>query len=118
MEIAGRDTPSLDEGVRNATRTVEQARSGAHNVIDKASDAARPMVERVASGAHRAVDSIAGAAGQAAETLGVKGEQLKDAQLRAMEQCRGYVRDNPLASLGIAVAAGFILSWLVGSRSR
>jgi hypothetical protein len=39
------------------------------------------------------VDKIAGAAGQAAETLGVTGEQLKNAQVHAMEQCRGYVRD-------------------------
>jgi ElaB/YqjD/DUF883 family membrane-anchored ribosome-binding protein len=73
-------------------------------------------VERIASGAHQAVDKIAGAAGQAAETIGVKGEQLKKAQVRAMEQCRGYVRDYPVTSLGIAIAAGFLLSRLWSSR--
>jgi ElaB/YqjD/DUF883 family membrane-anchored ribosome-binding protein len=73
-------------------------------------------VDRLASGAHQAVDKIADAAGQAAETLGVKGEQLKNAQMQAMEQCRGYVRDHPVMSLGIAVAAGFLLSRLLSSR--
>jgi ElaB/YqjD/DUF883 family membrane-anchored ribosome-binding protein len=32
------------------------------------------------------------------------------------ENCREYVRDNPVTSLGIAVAAGFLLSRLLSSR--
>jgi len=106
------------ESSRTAARAVDQASAGAHTAIDKVSDAARPMVDRVSSGAHRAVDKIAGVANRAAETLGVKGGQLKDVQARAMEQCRGYVRDNPLASIGIAVAAGFVLSRLLALTSR
>jgi ElaB/YqjD/DUF883 family membrane-anchored ribosome-binding protein len=69
-------------------------------------------VDRVAAGAHRAADKIADAAGEAAETLGAKGEQFKNAQMRALQQCRGYVRDNPVTSLGVAMAAGFVLSRL------
>jgi len=41
---------------------------------------------------------------------------LKDMHARAMDQGRGYVRDNPLMALGIAIAAGFLLSKLWGSR--
>jgi len=107
-----------NESSRTAARAVDQASAGAHTAIDKVSDAARPMVDRVASGAHQAVDKIAGVAGRAAETLNVKGGQLHDAQVRAMEQCRGYVRDNPIASIGIAVAAGFLLSRLLALTSR
>jgi ElaB/YqjD/DUF883 family membrane-anchored ribosome-binding protein len=118
MDTSGKATAGLNESSRTGARTVDQASAGAHAVIDKVSEAARPMVDRVASGAHQAVDKIAGAAGQAAETLGVTGEQLKDAQIRAMEQCRGYVRDNPIASLGIAIAAGFLLSRLLSLTSR
>jgi ElaB/YqjD/DUF883 family membrane-anchored ribosome-binding protein len=113
MEAAGKLTPSPDDGSRTLARTVDPTSTGAHDLIDKVSDAARPMVDRIASGAHRAVDKIADAVGQTAETLGVKGEQLKNAQVRAMEQCRGYVRDNPLTALGIAIAAGFLLSRLL-----
>lgn len=118
MDTTEKGALSPGEGMRTAARTVDQATARAHTVIDKASDAARPMVDRVASGAHQAVDRIGSAAGQAAETLGAKGEQLMDAQSRAMEQCRGYVRDNPLASLGIAIAAGFVLSRLLSWNSR
>lgn len=118
MEPVGPGTPSPSEASHTAARTANQARAGAHAAIDKVSEAARPMVDRVASGAHQAVDRVADVAGHAADTLGVKGEQLKDAQMRAMEQCRGYVRDNPLASLGIAIAAGFLLSRLLSWGSR
>jgi ElaB/YqjD/DUF883 family membrane-anchored ribosome-binding protein len=97
-------------------RAVEQAGTGAHNAIESASDAAHPAVDRVAFGAHQAVDRVAGVAGHAAQSLDLKGEQFKDAQARVLDQCRGYVRANPLASLGIAVAAGYLLSRLLGSR--
>lgn len=113
MEPTGIVTPSFNEGSRPLARTVDQASAGAHNAIDKVSDAARPMVDRLASGAHQAVDKIASAAGQAAETIGVKGEQLKNAQAQALEQARVYVREHPVAALGIAVAAGFVLSRLM-----
>lgn len=116
MESTGIVTPSFNDGTRTLGRTVDQAGSVAHDAIDRVSDAARPMVDRIASGAHQAVDKIASAAGQAAETLGVKGSQLKNAQAQALAQTRVYVRDNPLAALGIALAAGFILSKLLSSR--
>lgn len=118
METTEKGSLNPSEDIRTAARTVDQATARAHTVIDKATEAARPMVDRAASGAHQAVDRIAGVAGQAAETLGAKSEQLMDAQTRAMEQCRGYVRDNPLASLGIAIAAGFVLSRLLSWNSR
>jgi len=41
---------------------------------------------------------------------------LKNAEQQAMEKCRSYVRDNPIASLGIAVAAGFLLSRVISGR--
>ena len=109
-------TPSYNDGSGTLARTVDQASTGAHDVIDKVSGAARPAVDRFASGAHQAVDKIASAASQAAETLGMKGAQLKNAQVRAMEQCRGYVRENPVTALGIAIAAGYLLSRLWRSR--
>ena len=118
MEAAGKVTSSPVDGSRTLAGTVDQASTGARHVIDKVSDAARPVVDRIASGAHQAVDKMAGAAGQAAETLGVKRQQLKESQLRTMEQCRGYVRDHPVQSVGIAIAAGFLLSRLVSWSSR
>ena len=116
MEASGNVMPGNSDGSHTAARAADQVRTGAHDAIDKVSDAARPMVDRMASGAHQAVDKLASVAAQAAETLGVKGDQLKNVQAQAMEQCRGYVRAHPVTSLGIAVAAGFLLSRLLRSR--
>ena len=118
MEATGKITPSPGDGSRTLARTVDQASTGAHDVIDKISDAAHPVVDRIASGVHVAVDKVAGAAGQAADTLGAKGAQFKNSQVRALEQCRGYVRDNPVKAVGIGMAAGFLLSRLLSWSSR
>jgi ElaB/YqjD/DUF883 family membrane-anchored ribosome-binding protein len=73
-------------------------------------------IDKAANSAHEAVDRVASATNQAAEALGEKGEQLKNAEQQLVDNCRSYVRDNPLTSLGIAVAAGFLLSRIVSSR--
>ncbi|MEO8135959.1 MAG: hypothetical protein ABI831_18530 [Betaproteobacteria bacterium] len=108
--LSGTDTNS------GVARSVDQASSTAHRAIDKASDAARPAVERVTAGAHQVVDKLAGAASSASQLLDERTAKLKDAQSRMTESCRGYVREKPITSLGVAVAAGFLLSWLVSRR--
>lgn len=70
-------------------------------------------IDTVAGSAHEAIDKIAGATTQAAEALGDKGQQLKNAEERLMEDCRAYVRENPVTSLAIALGAGFLLSRLL-----
>jgi ElaB/YqjD/DUF883 family membrane-anchored ribosome-binding protein len=73
-------------------------------------------IDKAANSAHEAVDKVASATNQAAEAIGEKGEQLKNAEQQLMEDFRGYVRDNPMTSLGIAVAAGFLLSRVLSGR--
>lgn len=74
------------------------------------------ITDKVSNSAHAAYDKIADATSQAAETLGEKGEQLKKTEQQLMKNCRGYIRDNPMTSVSIAVAAGFVLSRLVSGR--
>jgi ElaB/YqjD/DUF883 family membrane-anchored ribosome-binding protein len=100
----------------NLQDAAERARAAAHSTVDQVADAAQPAVERLAAGAHQTVDKLAGAAGAAAQMMGEKGEQMKLAQERLLESCRGYVRENPIASVGIALAAGYLLSRLISSR--
>lgn len=97
-------------------RGVDQATAGAHDTINSVSEAARPAVDRIATSAHEVVDKVAGVATQAAETLGVKGDQIKSAQQKLVESAREYMHEHPVATLGIAVAAGFVLSRLLSSR--
>ena len=73
-------------------------------------------IDKASHSAHEAFDKIASATSQAAEALGEKGEQLKKAEQQLMKNCRGYISDNPITSVGIAVAAGFLLSRLLSRR--
>ena len=75
-----------------------------------------PVVDRVAASAHEAVDKAAHAATSAARVLDKKGAELKNLQSRYLDVCREQVRDNPLAAVGIAVAAGFLISLLISRR--
>lgn len=74
------------------------------------------ITDKVSDSAHKAYDKIADATDQAVEALGEKGKQLKKNEQRVLKNCRGYISDNPIASVSIAVAAGFLLSRLVSGR--
>ena len=74
-------------------------------------------IDKAANSPNEAIDKAANATtNQATEALGKKGGQLKNAEQQLMEDCRAYVHDNPITSLGIAVAVGFLLSRVVSGR--
>lgn len=102
MEVNGKSN-SIDS-VENR-RNMDQVASNAHGTVD-----------RLASGAHRAVDKIVDAAGSAATTFSQRREQVTVASSELADDVRNYVQQNPLASIGIAAAIGFIFSRLVSSR--
>jgi ElaB/YqjD/DUF883 family membrane-anchored ribosome-binding protein len=100
---------SLEHGADKAT-------VAAHHAIDSAADATRPALDHAVANAHKTVDRVGDAASHAAEALGVKGDQLNEGSKRVIERAGVYVRENPVTSLGIAVAAGYVLSRLLSSR--
>ena len=73
-------------------------------------------LEKASHLAHEAVDKITSAASQATDAFDDKGEQIKQAEQRLLHNCNKYLHENPVTSLGIAVAAGFLLSRLLSSR--
>ena len=73
-------------------------------------------LDNASKSAHEAFDKIASATSQAGEALGEKGEQLKKTEQQLMKNCRSYISDNPITSVGIAVAVGFLLSSLLRRR--
>lgn len=76
-----------------------------------------PVVERVAASAHGALDRAAGAVGAAAKAVDSRGGKvLKAMQERYIDGTRERVRGKPLAAIGIAAAAGFVLSFLLTRR--
>jgi ElaB/YqjD/DUF883 family membrane-anchored ribosome-binding protein len=72
--------------------------------------------DKATNSGFQAFDKIASRTAKAAETLGEKRGQLKDAERRLMGNCCAYVRDKPITSLSIAVAAGFLLSRVLSGR--
>ena len=84
-----------------------------HKAIDSASGAIAPAVDHITASAHNTVDKLAGYAAHASDTFSEKSGQLNDARLRVTESARGQVRAKPLAAIGIAVAAGVLVGWLL-----
>ncbi|MEQ1528933.1 MAG: DUF883 domain-containing protein [Methylococcales bacterium] len=70
-------------------------------------------MDKLSNSAHEAFDKIVSVSNQAKEALGDTGQELKSAEQKLVKNCRSYVHDNPLTSLGIATAAGFLLSRLL-----
>jgi ElaB/YqjD/DUF883 family membrane-anchored ribosome-binding protein len=83
-----------------------------------------PAIERVARSAHSAVDRVAGTASSAVERVrtGVQGavgtvsERMHDLSANRevwVDDARERVREHPLAAVGVALAAGYLLARLL-----
>ncbi len=93
-------------------QAVARSSNRAHQTVDKLTASVQPAVDRLAAGAHQAVDKLATTAGR----LGERADDLNASRQRLTLSSHQYVRDNPLAPLGIAALAGFLLSRLINSR--
>lgn len=73
-------------------------------------------VDRMASSAHSAVDKAANATNSAADALSEKGHELKMLEEQWLGKVRAYVESNPVQSVGIALASGYLLSRIFSNR--
>ncbi len=73
----------------------------------------KTTTDKVANFAHETVDALADASNQARASYDEKSDQLMNAEQQAMKECQTYIRENPVTSLGLAVAGGFLLSRLL-----
>lgn len=73
-------------------------------------------IHKASNYAHEAVDKVASAATHATEAFDEKSERLKKAEKRLIKDYTNYTRDNPITSLGIALAAGFLISRVLSGR--
>jgi ElaB/YqjD/DUF883 family membrane-anchored ribosome-binding protein len=72
--------------------------------------------DKVADFAHETVDAIADASNHARAAFDEKSDQIMNAEQQLLKNCQTYVRENPVTSLGLAVAGGFLLSRLLSRR--
>lgn len=92
---------SINDIAATAAPLVERLAQGAHDTIDRVAAKAGPAVEKLRTTATTAAGSVQ----QRATDFGAMEEQW-------MESARGVVRENPLAAIAVAVAAGMLLSRL------
>ncbi|MDO9214165.1 MAG: DUF883 domain-containing protein [Methylococcales bacterium] len=74
--------------------------------------------DKVAHFAQDAADTITSAGHQARAAFDERSEQILRAEQYAAKSCRSYVRTNPVTSLGIAAATGFLVGSLLGLSRR
>ncbi len=98
--------------------SAETPLKGPNHVIHQASAAAHPVIDQLSAKAHDTVDKLASAASHSAETLDSQTDQLAASSQRLRHDVSVQLQRHPMAVLGVAVASGFILSWLLKSRGR
>ena len=110
-------TPSNSGLPQSTDGMLTKASSSAHATVNSiagaAEDAARkakPAIDQVAAMAHKAVDKAAGAAAPAADWLAEQGDSINITQKKLVADTSSYISAKTLKALGIAVAAGFLLS--------
>ena len=91
---------------------IDRLSSGAHQAVDKTAAG----IDRLSSGAHQAVDKVAQAATAAAEQIGQRSTELRARQMELTDAARECVRRHPMASIGIALGVGVLLSVLTSRR--
>jgi len=81
-----------------------------------AAERATAKLSQLSDTAQQTMDRITHAASEAASRLGQKTHEFWDAQGPAVEKARTYMREHPVATIGIAVAVGLVLSRLLTRR--
>ena len=83
------------------TRNIERVGDRAHKAVERATDAASSVAERI---------------GEHVDTLAEKRDELMELPETWLEGARDYVRENPLAAVGFALAAGYLFHMITRSR--
>lgn len=78
------------------------------------SQRAQAGIDRLRSTAHETVERAASVASTAADRLSARSGEWLSAKDEWMDSTRSYVREHPFAALGVALAAGYLLSRLTG----
>lgn len=87
-------------------------------VSNESNTSDRATLDKVTSAAHRAVDKVANVAAPAEGWIREKSGVIVQKEEELVANVVSYVREHPVASLGIAMAAGFLVGAISRSGSR
>ncbi len=82
----------------SSAQTIDRAADAVHGTVDRLSDGAKNVDERMRNQAHQ----IASKAGSVAADARSHSEKL-------INDVSGYVKTNPMTSVGVALAAGVLI---------
>lgn len=74
--------------------------------------------ERMKATTAQAIDRTADAAATALDEAAIRREQWRASQQRLMSDAAECMRSHPLASIGLAFGAGFLISRLLGTNNN
>jgi ElaB/YqjD/DUF883 family membrane-anchored ribosome-binding protein len=109
-------TVSTEENTMQNTGMQGSTQSGATRFAENMAEKAGTSLGQLQQSAQQTMDRVTEAASQAAQRLSAHSDELWAMQDRAWESTRAYVRQHPIASIGIAIAIGLILSRLTSRR--
>ena len=98
-----------DEMKSQGTSRLQGVAERAHGYVDQARSGAAAGADYAAQAAHRRIDQAAGGATAAADWLTQKAGDYTRAPPAALDSTCEAIRARPLMSVGIALAAGYIL---------
>ena len=98
-----------DEMKSQGTSRVEGVAQRAHGYVDQARTGAAATADHAAQAAHRRIDQAATGATAAADWISQKAGDYTRAPQAALDSACDTIRARPLMSVGIALAAGYIL---------
>ncbi|MGZ5094742.1 MAG: glycine zipper domain-containing protein [Burkholderiales bacterium] len=99
-------------GMQGSTPGATATGRYAENVADKATESLGRLTET----AQQAMERLSDVASQTANRLSEKGQELWDMRGQAADTARSYVREHPIATIGIAIAIGLLISRLTSRR--
>lgn len=84
--------------------------------VNRMASSAHEAVDKIADVTNLAADKVADATNQASDSLSSKGHEIKALEERWLKKVSDYVEHNPVQSLGIALASGYLLSRIFSNR--
>lgn len=85
-----------------------------HGTTDKPAQQASAALDRLGDTAQHTYERVSDAASKAASRIADRGSELLESP--TVQNARAYVREHPMAAIGIAIAAGLLISRLTSRR--
>jgi ElaB/YqjD/DUF883 family membrane-anchored ribosome-binding protein len=117
-KISDRSSILADEAAASAEKAIKSTRRAANSTLDSLSDTvqglhgdATPVLDRAAARASAVLH-------QSADALQESSAKLREQARRATDHTIDYIKDQPVKSIAIAVAAGALLTVFAGLARR